>query len=86
MFAFTMAQTFQLLIYSWNGNEVTLESLKISDAIYDIKWFGSDKNVKIGLILVMIRAQRPCVFTAAKFTNISIETFVKVSFWVRERL
>lgn len=78
MLTFTIAIGFLLGIYCWHGNEVTLESCKIADAIYECNWIYCDKNAKICLMLMIQRAQKPCYLTAAKFTNVVLDTYVAV--------
>lgn len=59
---------------------MTLESVKVATAAYDLKWYGGDRDAKMSLLLIMLRAQRPCVFTAAKFTDVSLVTFMTVCY------
>lgn len=79
MASFTVAITFQLLIYCWNGNEVSLYSEKVADAAYDCRWLNASREVKLSLLLIMERAQRRSYLTAGKFSKLSLETFTAVS-------
>lgn len=79
MILFILAILFILFIYCWHGNEVSLESVKIANVAYECNWISSDKNAKSSLMLMIQRAQRPSYLTAAKFTKVSLESFVVVS-------
>lgn len=74
----------QLLIYTWTCNDIIVQSTAISDAAYNSKWYllpnnGPGKAVRKGLIMIMIRARRPCVLTAGSFASVSLDTFTGVS-------
>ncbi|KAM0727264.1 Odorant receptor 13a [Formica fusca] len=73
----------QLLIYTWTCNDIIVQSTAISDAAYNSKWYllpnnGPGKAVRKGLIMIMIRARRPCVLTAGSFASISLDTFTGI--------
>ncbi|KAF3054604.1 Odorant receptor 033 [Nylanderia fulva] len=73
----------QLLIYTWTCNDIIVQSAAISDAAYNSKWYllpdnGSGKAVKKGLLLIMIRARRPCALTAGSFAVMSLDTFTGI--------
>lgn len=76
---YTIAMFFQLLIYCWNGHELSVQSLMVGQAAYESKWINADDNTKKSLILIIARAQRPCYLTAGKFSKLSLETFTNAS-------
>lgn len=69
---------FQLLTYCGNGNEVILHSGSVSDAVFECNWIVTDESSKNEFLLIMMRAQRPIKFTAAKFAFLSLETYMSV--------
>jgi len=74
----------QLLIYTWTCNDIIVQSGAISDAAYNSKWYllpanGPGKALRKGLIMIMIRARRPCTLTAGGFAVMSLDTFTGVS-------
>lgn len=74
----------QLFIYTWTCNDIIVQSTAISDAAYNSKWYFLPYNdpgraVRKGLIMMMIRARRPCKLTAGNFAVMSLDTFVGVS-------
>lgn len=70
---------YQLYRYCIKGNDVTEHSLAISDAIYCCEWIAADDSIQKSLKLMIMRAQRPIKFTAAKFMSLSLGTFMAVS-------
>lgn len=54
----------------------------ISDAVYESNWLDSPKEMRKGLLLIMIRAQKPVKVTGLGFFTISRNSFKKVSLWV----
>ncbi|KAL6260248.1 hypothetical protein P5V15_007781 [Pogonomyrmex californicus] len=73
----------QLLIYTWTCNDIIVQSAAISDAAYNSKWYllpndGPGRAVRKGLIMIMIRARRPCMLTAGHFAVMSLETFTGI--------
>ncbi|EFN77832.1 Odorant receptor 49b [Harpegnathos saltator] len=73
----------QLLIYTWTCNDIIVQSAAISDAAYNSKWYllpgsGPGMALRKGLIMIMIRARRPCTLTAGHFAVMSLDTFTGV--------
>ncbi|XP_020296375.1 odorant receptor 49b-like [Pseudomyrmex gracilis] len=74
----------QLLIYTWTCNDIIVQSTAVSDAAYNSKWYllsgnGPGLTLRKGIIIIMIRARRPCTLTAGYFTVMSLDTFMGVS-------
>lgn len=70
---------FQLFIYCWHGNEIEIESLNVSNAVYECNWLVMENDSKKMLIQMMNRAQKPLRFSAGKFAYLTVETFTTVS-------
>ncbi|XP_011169700.2 odorant receptor 13a [Solenopsis invicta] len=73
----------QLLIYTWTCNDIIVQSTSISDAAYNSKWYllpdnSLGRSVKKGLIMMMIRARRPCELTAGPFAVMSLDLFTSI--------
>ncbi|XP_071569688.1 odorant receptor 49b-like [Temnothorax nylanderi] len=73
----------QLLIYTWTCNDIIVQSTAISDAAYNSKWYllpdnGPGRAVRKGLIMIMMRARRPCILTAGQFAVMSLDTFMGI--------
>lgn len=70
----------QILVLCFHGSKLIESSEKITEAVYDSEWNEiNDKKVKHMALLMMIRSQKPCVLTAAKFATISLKVFSSVS-------
>lgn len=79
MVFYTILMSFQLVTYCWNGNEAIVHSVDVADAVFGCDWLITDEPTKRTLLLMMLRAQRPVKFTAAKFSVLSLQTYVWVS-------
>lgn len=73
-----IANAYQLLMYSWNGNEVTVKSFDVSVKAFQSEWIDLDEETKKDLTMIIMRAQKPCVLTAGKFQALSLETYMNV--------
>lgn len=79
-FFYLIFVTIQVFSFCFWGNEVTLESQNVGQAAYEANFVGSDVDFQKGLALIMHRSLKPVYITAGKFANLSIQTFVGVSF------
>ncbi|XP_017796293.1 PREDICTED: uncharacterized protein LOC108577627 [Habropoda laboriosa] len=72
----------QIFLITLNCNDIMEQSGAIGTAIYSCNW---ERNVynhfyqfRKDMMIVMVRAKRPCYISAAKFFPISLESFTKV--------
>ncbi|KAI7815073.1 Odorant receptor Or9a [Rhyzopertha dominica] len=75
---FFLCIVMQLAMYCWFGNEVILKSDEITRACYESNWEEFDASSKRTLLIIMERAKRPIVLTAAKFSTLSLTSFASV--------
>ncbi|GLV40357.1 Odorant receptor 43a [Carabus blaptoides fortunei] len=75
---YLMSLLIELFMYSWYANEIILESSNVAKAAWESRWYDCGNNVKKGLILVIMRAQRPCILTAGGFYTMSLQTFLQI--------
>ncbi|CAH1989508.1 unnamed protein product [Acanthoscelides obtectus] len=69
----------QLYVFFWFANEVILESLAISDVIYnESNWITYSKANKMLLVMVLQRSHRNFALKAAAIGEMSISTFTKI--------
>ncbi|XP_031370969.1 odorant receptor Or1-like [Apis dorsata] len=68
----------QVYLYCWFGNEVTLKSNKVSDAIYEMDWTILPSNVMKDLLLVIARSKKPVKVTSGQIFTLSTESFMKI--------
>ncbi|KAI7815665.1 Odorant receptor Or15 [Rhyzopertha dominica] len=68
----------QLFFYCYNGNEVILHSETLKDAIFNSDWIVTSEKAKKMLIITMIAAQKPAVFTAGGFSVLSLVSYMAI--------
>ncbi|XP_015177210.1 PREDICTED: odorant receptor 13a-like [Polistes dominula] len=66
----------ELFLFSYSGNELIDESEAIGYAAYESEWYNN--NLGLTLKTIIMRCRIPCKITAAKFYNMSLESFAKV--------
>nr|QBB72988.1 odorant receptor [Protaetia brevitarsis] len=69
---------FQISLYCYWGNEVTLQAANVAKAVAEADWLEAPKSVRKAIILVTARSQKPLYMTAGKFVNLSIDTLVRI--------
>nr|QHN69136.1 odorant receptor 8 [Sirex nitobei] len=74
--AYLGAMMIQILLYYWYGNELMLESTKMSEGLYESEWYVFDKRNRQILLGMIMRSQRPLYLTAGQFYNVTLETFL----------
>nr|AOE48064.1 putative odorant receptor OR59 [Athetis lepigone] len=68
----------ELFIYCYYGNEVTVESERVSQSIYSMEWRRERPAFRRSLVLVMERAKRPLRPTAGRIIPLSLDTYVTI--------
>ncbi|XP_056637746.1 odorant receptor 4-like [Diorhabda sublineata] len=68
----------QLMLFCYFGNEITLASQEIRNALFDCDWFGSSVRFRKTMIITMVRTQRPLYLTIGKFSPLTLSTIVAV--------
>lgn len=71
--------TIELLILTYLGNMITLQSSRIVNAIMNSPWYFFMMPIKRELLIMMIRGLKPLYFTAGKMFNLTIGLFISVS-------
>ncbi|CAH1099881.1 unnamed protein product [Psylliodes chrysocephalus] len=75
---YLIAMGFQLTLYCWFGNEVTLKAGNMPFYIWQCDWLTADKDFKNSMVLSMVRSKRPLYLTAGKFAPLTLPTFVAI--------
>ncbi|XP_074031736.1 odorant receptor 94b isoform X1 [Leptinotarsa decemlineata] len=75
---YMIAMGFQLILYCWFGNEVTLKADNMPFYIWQCDWITADSEFKRAMIFTMVRAKRPLRLTAGKFAPLTLGTFIAV--------
>ncbi|KAL6435404.1 hypothetical protein ACFW04_005412 [Cataglyphis niger] len=81
--AHAIASFFQLFLITCTSNDLIDESRAIGDAAYNANWqvlsHNDNKGVRNAVLMIIIRAMRPCSISAGGFFPVSLETFMMVS-------
>ncbi|CAH1154525.1 unnamed protein product [Phaedon cochleariae] len=73
----------QVFVIYYHVNELSLESIDLSQRIFNSNWYDQSSEVKRSLLIVMARVQRPLVLTIGNFAVIDndlIVTMVKAAY------
>ncbi|KAI8424260.1 hypothetical protein MSG28_002824 [Choristoneura fumiferana] len=76
--AFFVAMIIQLAIQCFTGNELTLQTERVSNAVMQSKWERMTPRVRRYLLMAMLRAQRPLRLTAAGFAYMDNGCFLAI--------
>ncbi|XP_050451475.1 odorant receptor 67a-like [Cataglyphis hispanica] len=68
----------QIYLYCWFGNEVTLKSIEVGNAIYEMDWPILPVDLMKTLLLIIIRSKKPIKITSGYIVTLSNESFMKV--------
>lgn len=71
-----MAQTY---VPFKSGNDMTIESTKLIDAIFQSNWIHLSKPFKKDMIFFMMKLQKPLTITVGYIFNLDFITFTKVN-------
>lgn len=72
-------------MFTFSCNILTEESRDVAEAAYSSSWMSMPLN-KIGkvlrkdILLIIMRARKPCSLSAGGFFNVSLETYTAVKF------
>ncbi|XP_060518134.1 uncharacterized protein LOC132696962 isoform X2 [Cylas formicarius] len=79
-FGILFVETFVL---GWTANEIKVQSLALSDALYDSPWYEQNKRIKKAILTMLVRAQKPLQMTIGPFDAMSTQsalTIIKASY------
>ncbi|GLV43402.1 Odorant receptor 2a [Carabus blaptoides fortunei] len=75
---YIVAIQYQLFLYCWFGNELTLAHSRIPYAVYECDWFSTSRSFKKSMLITIIRTQRILVLTVGNFTPLTLNTLVTI--------
>ncbi|XP_043285616.1 uncharacterized protein [Venturia canescens] len=79
------AMLMQIFILCYYGNELSLQSVDICQAVYRMDWTSFEIETKRSLIVIMLRSQRPITFVCYNVIALSLDAFtslIKLSYSV----
>jgi odorant receptor len=75
-----LVSALQVLMICYHGNKLTTAAENVAAAAYKSEWFGSNnRKMKVALLMMIQRSQKPTVLTAFKFSEVKLEVFTTVS-------
>ncbi|CAH0715801.1 unnamed protein product, partial [Brenthis ino] len=78
MSTYLLDMMFQVFIYCYQGEHLSLESEEIAEAAYDIPWYSCSVRTRMSILIVMVRCRRVATLIACAFTTLSLTTFMAV--------
>ncbi|XP_046746849.1 odorant receptor 4-like isoform X2 [Diprion similis] len=69
------ASFFQIFVFCWMAHEVFVKSDDLARAIYDSRWYEASRHLQRGVLLILLRTQKPNVLTAGKFFPVTMSSF-----------
>ncbi|XP_044006052.1 odorant receptor Or1-like [Aphidius gifuensis] len=78
MMMYMCCMTYQIFIFCWNGNELTIQSETLAFTAITSNWWKFDKKYKRSLGILITRSHKPMIFKAGPLINLSLQTFMKV--------
>ncbi|NP_001164458.1 odorant receptor 98 [Nasonia vitripennis] len=75
---FFSAVVIELFFFCWYGNEVTLNSLDVENAISEMDWTLLSTRSKKDLLMMMVRTSRPILFRVGPIMNMNIDSFLSI--------
>ncbi|XP_050309440.1 odorant receptor 49b-like isoform X2 [Anthonomus grandis grandis] len=73
---FLIVLVIQLFFMSWHANEIQVQSLKLSDALYDSNWYQHSQKVNKTILLSMIRFQKQLVIWIGPFLPMNLSVAI----------
>ncbi|XP_049300874.1 odorant receptor 13a-like [Anopheles funestus] len=69
----------QLYLFCWYSQNITEEASMVSDHIYNIPWYLSDRALQKTILTFMVKAQKPTGVTASKFYMVTLQSFQRIT-------
>nr|BAG12814.1 olfactory receptor-like receptor [Bombyx mori] len=78
MGTYLMNMIFQVFIYCYQGNKLSVESSEIAGSVYFSPWYLGSVKLRRALLIVMVRSRRVAKITAGGFTTLSLASFMAI--------
>ncbi|XP_026673542.1 odorant receptor 13a-like isoform X2 [Ceratina calcarata] len=75
LISYLAAQLFHLYMISLPGQRLLEQSLAVTDKVWFSRWYEIPVRAQKMLVLMILRANKPCVLTAAGLYQMTIESF-----------
>ncbi|GAB1863871.1 Odorant receptor [Camponotus japonicus] len=77
-FSYLCSMLTQIFLYCWYGNEVSLKSIDVSTAIYEMDFTTLRVRVMKDLMIIMVRASKPVKISSGYIVTLSTESFMSI--------
>ncbi|KAK0161299.1 hypothetical protein PV327_009784 [Microctonus hyperodae] len=78
MMMYIFCMTYQIFIFCYHGNELSLQSQSVASAVFGSNWWKFNQQIKQSFGIMITRFHKPIVFTAGPLIKLSLNTFVNV--------
>ncbi|XP_072743414.1 putative odorant receptor 71a [Anoplolepis gracilipes] len=78
LFSYLCSMLMQIFLYCWYGNEVTLKSVDVSSAIYEMDWTTLRVRVMKDLMIIIMRAGKPVKMSSGHLVTLNTESFMSI--------
>ncbi|XP_076544268.1 uncharacterized protein LOC117603483 [Osmia lignaria lignaria] len=68
----------EVYLYCWFGNEMTLKSNEVGDAIYQMDWTILPADILKDFLLIMTRSMKPVKISCGHIFILSVESFMSI--------
>ncbi|CAG4982797.1 unnamed protein product [Colias eurytheme] len=76
--SFLVMSLYQIFMSCYFGDMIVTSSLQVHAALYRCKWYDAEPSIKRTILIIMLRSQKPCSVTAAKFATLNISAFTTI--------
>ncbi|XP_069359759.1 odorant receptor 43a-like [Maniola hyperantus] len=78
MGTYLLNMMFQVFIYCYQGNQLSVESEEVAGAAYEFPWYACSVPIRRTIITLMRRCRRITKLTAGGFTTLSLASFMAI--------
>ncbi|XP_059056343.1 odorant receptor 4-like [Achroia grisella] len=68
----------QISLLCFFGDLIMTSSTALTTAAYNSTWYDTHEDIKKCVLLVIVRTQKPCKLTAAKFADVNMNAFTTI--------
>ncbi|KAL0811012.1 hypothetical protein ABMA28_010296 [Loxostege sticticalis] len=68
----------QISLLCYFGDMLMRSSTEVSSAVYNSLWYETDERTKKSMLVILMRAQKPCKLTACNFADLNLTAFTTI--------
>ncbi|XP_060530113.1 odorant receptor 49b-like isoform X2 [Cylas formicarius] len=70
--------TIYVFFLGWSASGIKMESLALSDAIYESPWFEKNSEIAKIMTIMIMRTQKPLILTIGSFGEMTLNSFLTI--------